>query len=134
MTNCRLGVALTVGVLVFSGCASGGGGGGGAGGDAPGDNDYTRSAELFLTQAQSLGMPERYSDALEAAMNSILNDSSNAKGYFLAARAQVGLGDQVAADTLFERAFALYPGYDEEIRVERESAWIKPVQRGDRAP
>ncbi len=124
MITSRFGVALaTAGVLVFSGCASGGGGGG-AGGGAPGDNEYTRSAELFLTQAQSLNMAERYQDALEAAMNSIMDDSANARGYFLAARAQVGLADYVAADTLFDTALELYPGYDQDIRVEREQTWI----------
>lgn len=138
MINSRFGVAWAVaGVLVFSGCASGGGGGG-AGDGAPGDNDYTRSAELFLTQAQSLGMPERYQQALDAAMNSIMDDSANARGYFLAARAQVGLADYVAADTLFDVALELYPGYDQEIRVEREQAWINlfneaigPLDAGD---
>ncbi|MDE2784154.1 MAG: tetratricopeptide repeat protein [Gemmatimonadota bacterium] len=139
MINSRLGLALAVaGAVVFSGCASGGGGGGGAAGDAPGENDYTRSAELYLTQAQSLGMPERYTDALNAAMNSIMDDSTNARGYFLAARAQVGLADYVAADTLFDVALELYPGYDQEIRVEREGAWINlfneaigPLDAGD---
>ena len=124
MINSRFAIALAAaGVLVFSGCASGGGGGG-AGDGAPGDNDYTRSAELFLTQAQSLGMVERYQEALDAAMNSIMDDSANARGYFLAARAQVGLADYVAADTLFAIALELYPGYDSDIRVEREQGWI----------
>ncbi len=137
MIMSRLGVTLaTAGALVLSGCASGGGGGGGDG--APGDNEYTRSAELFLTQAASLGMVERYQEALEAAMNSIMDDSANARGYFLAARAQVGLSDYVAADTLFANALERYPGYDEEIRVERETAWINlfneaigPLDAGD---
>ena len=133
----RFGVTLaTAGALVFSGCASGGGGGGGDG--APGDNEYTRSAELFLTQAQSLGMVERYQEALEAAMNSIMDDSANARGYLLAGRAQVGLGDYVAADTLFVIALERYPGYDQDIRIEREQAWINlfneaigPLDAGD---
>ena len=139
MIMSRLGVTLaTAGALVLSGCASGGGGGGGDG--APGDNEYTRSAELFLTQAASLGMVERYQQALDAAMNSIMDDSANARGYFLAARAQVGLSDFAAADTLFVMALERYPGYDEEIRVERESAWINlfneaigPLDAGDDA-
>ena len=138
MIMSRFGLPLaTVGALMFSGCATGGGGGGG-GPDAPGDNDYTRSAELFLTQAQSLGMPERYQEALDAALNSISDDSANARGYFLAARAQVGLGDHVAADSLFDMALERYPGYDEDIRIERESAWIElfnqaigPLDAGD---
>ncbi len=140
MINSRFGFALaTAGVLAFSGCASGGGGGGsGAAGDAPGDNDYTRSAELFLTQAASLGMVERYQDALDAAMNSIADDSTNARGYFLAARAQIGLADYAAANEMFDEALALFPGYEQDVRVEREQAWITlfndaigPLDAGD---
>ncbi len=121
----RTSFALTLsaaGILAASGCASGGGGGGAPG--APGENDLTRSAELFLTQAQTLGMPERYSEALDAALNAIANDTANALGYFLAGRAQIGLGDYAAADTLLNRALDLYPAYDQDIRVEREQAWV----------
>lgn len=139
MIMSRLGVTLAAaGTLIFSGCASGGGGGGGGGDGAPGDNEYTRSAELFLTQAQSLGMVERYQEALDAAMNSIMDDSANARGYFLAGRAQVGLSDYVAADTLFVMALERYSGYDQDVRIEREQTWINlfneaiiPLDAGD---
>ena len=137
MIMSRNGLALAcVGALALAGCASGGGGGGGAGG--PDENEFTRSAELFLTQAQSLGMPERYQDALDAAMNSIADDSMNAAGYFLAARAHVGLENYADADAHFNQALDLYPGYEQDIRVEREQAWINlfnaaigPLDAGD---
>ncbi len=93
-------------------------------GGVPGENELTRTAELYLTQAQTLGMPERYGEALDAALNAIANDSANAMAFFLAGRAQLGLGDYAAADTLLDRALALYPGYEQDIRVERESTWI----------
>ena len=124
------------GVVSLSGCASGGGGGGGAAG--PGDNEFTRSAELFLTQAATLGMSERYQDALEAAMNSIADDSANARGYFLAGRAHIGLGNFGEADSYFDQALDLYPEYEPDIRIERETAWIdlfnaslEPLDAGD---
>ncbi len=137
MTRSSFAIALsTAGILAASGCASGGGGGGAPG--APDENDLTRSAELFLTQAETLGMPERYSEALDAALNAIANDTANALGYFLAGRAQIGLGDYSAADTLLNRALERYAAYEQDIRVERERAWIDlfneaivPLDAGD---
>ncbi|MCY4400084.1 MAG: tetratricopeptide repeat protein [Gemmatimonadetes bacterium] len=139
MNKSRFGLPLvTATVFVLSGCASGGGGGGGEEGNPPRENDHTRTAELYLTQAQTLGAAERYQDALAAAFNSIMDDSTNALGYFQAARAQLGLGDYVAADTLFGAALELYPGYDQDVRVQRESTWIElfnqaiiPLDAGD---
>lgn len=125
MNKSSIGLSLAVGTaLTLSGCASGGGGGGGEEGNPPRDNDHTRSAELFLTQAETLGDPSRFQEALNAARASILEDSTNSLGYFQAGRAQVGLGDHVAADTLFELAIAFYPGYEQDVRIERETAWI----------
>jgi tetratricopeptide (TPR) repeat protein len=127
-------------VFALSGCASGGGGGGGEEGNPPRENDHTRTAELYLTQAQTLGAVERYQQALTAAVNSIMEDSTNALGYFQAARAQIGLADYVAADSLFDAALELYPGYDQDVRVQRESTWIElfnqaigPLDAGDSA-
>lgn len=127
MNKSSIGLSLAVGTaLTLSGCASGGGGGGGGEeGNPPRENDDTRSAELFLTQAETLGDPSRFQEALNAALVAILGDSTNSLGYFQAGRAQVGLGDYVAADTLFETALELYPGYEQDIRIERESAWIE---------
>lgn len=142
MNRSSFGLILTVGTAVaLSGCASGGGGGGGGGeeeGFPPRENDDTRSAELFLTQAETLGDPSRFQDALTAAMAAILDDSTNPLGYYQAGRAQVGLGDHVAADTLFEMATELYPAYDQDVRIQRETAWIAlfnaaidPLDTGD---
>lgn len=116
--------------VVLAGCASGSGGGGAAEeGNPPRDNSHTRSAELFLTQAQTLGDATKYTDALSAANNSILEEPTNPRGYFQAGRAQAGMEDYVAADTLFERALELYPAYAEEVRIERENAWIALFNR-----
>lgn len=142
MNRSSFGLILTVGTAVaLSGCASGGGGGGGGGeeeGFPPRENDDTRSAELFLTQAETLGDPSRFQNALTAAMAAILDDSTNPLGYYQAGRAQVGLGDHVAADTLFEMATELYPAYDQDVRIQRETAWIAlfnaaidPLDTGD---
>lgn len=131
MTKLRFGLPLAAAVAVAAtACASGSGGGGAAEeGNPPRDNGHTRSAELFLTQAQTLGDPARYNDAMDAASNSILEEPTNPRGYFQAARAQIGLEDYVAADTLFDKAMELYPAYAEEVRIERENAWIAMFNR-----
>lgn len=131
MTKLRFGLPLAAAVaVVATACASGSGGGGAAEeGNPPRDNGHTRSAELFLTQAQTLGDPARYNDAMDAASNSILEEPTNPRGYFQAARAQIGLEDYVAADTLFDKAMELYPAYAEEVRIERENAWIAMFNR-----
>lgn len=141
MNKSRFGLSLAVaGALALSGCASGGGGGAGGEeeGNPPRENDDTRSAELFLTQAETLGDPSRFQDALGAAMAAIMEDSTNSLGYYQAGRAQVGLGDHVAADTLFEMAMELYPAYEQDVRIQRETAWIalfnsaiEPLDAGD---
>ena len=130
MKKVRFGLPLVaVAAVALAACASGSGGGGEEEGNPPRDNSHTRSAELFLTQAQTLGDPARYNDAIDAANNSILEEPTNPRGYFQAGRAQLGLEDYVAADTLFDKALELYPPYAEEVRMERENAWIGMFNR-----
>jgi len=135
---------LAAGALMLAGCASSGGGGGGGGGRGGGgegleDNDYTRSARLYLTQAQ-LGAPERFQDALDAALNSIAEEPMNAIGYYQAAQAQAGMWDYVAADTLYNKALELHPPYAPDIEFERNQAWkaafnagLEPMEAGNTA-
>ena len=117
---------LVASVAALSGCATGGGAAEEEGevDSALRDTEYTRSAELFLTQGETLGTIDRFPQALEAAMSEISNDPGNAVGYFQAARAQIGLLNFVAADTLLEMALVLHPGYQEDVDYRRESAWI----------
>ena len=121
-----LSTLLVASVLSVSGCATGGGGegGGGGGSDAYRESEYTRSAELFLTQAEVTRQIDKFQLALEAAMKEMANDPGNAVGYFQAARAQIGLEDYVAADTLLKKAVELHPAYEPEEKVYRETAWI----------
>lgn len=118
---------LAAGALVLAGCASSGGSTGGVTGgveEALDENDYHRSAELFLTQAESLGAVERFREALDAALSAIAEDPGNARGYYQAARAQIGLRDYVAADTLFTRTVELFPDYEDDVQLQREAGWI----------
>lgn len=133
MNRARLGfIAAVASGLAAGGCASGGGGGGGAtGGEfegyAPSDNTHTRTAQFALLQAGAAedGGEARYREALAAATTSIGQEADNPLGYMLAGQAQIGLDDYVAADSLFDKALDLYPAYAEDIRIERERAWVE---------
>ena len=143
MNKARYGLALMAAATVaVAGCASGSGGssGGNDGGIRPEDNTHTRSAQLFLTQAQTMGDVARYDQAYEAALQSIQTEPMNPLGFFQAGQAEVGRGNYEAADTLFEKALELYPAYDEDVELQREAAWIdlfnqaiEPMNQGNYA-
>lgn len=129
------GTILALAVAALTACASGGGGAGGAGvtEGRPGDNAHTRSAGVHLVQAttsQGEEATEHYRLALQDALASIEMDSTNAKGYLLAGQASVGVGDWVRADTMFEHAVEIFPGYADQIMVEREEAWVASYNQG----
>ena len=132
MNTSRFGITLVAaGAVLLSGCAASGAGGGSGGGpvgggaNRPRDTDLTTSAVFFLAQAEAADNPsDRYQQALTAAMNAIREDVTNPQGYYLAGRAHIGLADYAAADSLLATALEMYPGYRQEIAVERESAWI----------
>lgn len=119
-----LAALLVASVPSLSGCATGGGGGGEEDGGAYRESEYTRNAELYLTQAELAEQLDKFQLALDAAMTEIGNDPGNALGHFQAARAQIGLRDYVAADTLLNKALALYPAYRSDVNIYRETAWI----------
>ena len=108
---------LVASVPSLSGCATGGGGGGEEDGGAYRESEYTRNAELYLTQAELAEQLDKFQLALDAAMTEIGNDPGNALGHFQAARAQIGLRDYVAADTLLNKALALYPAYRSDVNI-----------------
>ena len=147
MIRSRFEIALLAALAVLlTGCASGtgaGGGGGGGGGDGttgaetarPRSDTNTNSAELFLLRADDSDNPAAgYRQALNAAMNGILQNPNNPLAYLLAGRAQIGLGRylspdsmiaaSLAADSLLTMAEEMYSPYQEEIMVHRENAWI----------
>jgi len=140
----RLGLVLAAVTLITgAGCAAGGGSGANqpaaAGPTLPGgqvlepgirprDNSHTRSADLALTQAQSTTdeavAQQRYTQALQSAMDGIEADPENPKSYFQAGEAMVGLNDFVGADTMFTKAEDLHPPYILETEAWRERGWV----------
>lgn len=95
----------------------------------PKDNMWTRSATLYLSQAQSNPNPEekqdRYQEALNVSLEGIENQPDNPQGYYQAGRALVGLGDFLRADSMLTKAEELWPEYTEETVPVREFAWIQ---------
>jgi len=95
----------------------------------PEDNMWTRSATLYLSQAQSNPNPEqkqaRYQEALDAAREGIENRPDNATSYYQAGRALVGLNDFLAADSMLTSAEELWPDMVEETVPVREFAWVQ---------
>jgi tetratricopeptide (TPR) repeat protein len=108
----------------------------------PRDNTHTRSADLYLTQAQTAATDEeaerRFRQALEAAYAGMEQDPENPKSYFQGAQASVGLNDFLGADSLFTRAEELHPRYVLETEPWREQGWVNayneaidPLNTGD---
>ncbi len=137
----RLGLVLaTAALLLGTGCASGGGPSAGPAGATlpsgevlppgirPQDNEHTKSADLYLTQAQAATDPaqqqQRYQQALEEAKAGINANPENAKSYFQAAQADVGLNNFAEAATMFDKAEELYPRYVLETEPYRERGWV----------
>ncbi|HET7275973.1 MAG TPA: tetratricopeptide repeat protein [Longimicrobiaceae bacterium] len=102
-------------------------------GTEPSESDFSGPAQLFLAQAEgSTGEARQnlFQQALDQAEQGIAADSANPLHYFLAARAQAGLGNYEVADDLFERAEEIYPAYELEIDPAREVAWAAAFNEG----
>jgi len=139
--NRMRGIILTLAVGLVAGCATAGAGAGagtGTGGAAtegikPSENSQTRAATLYLARAVSANdstAHDLYQKALESASAAQQDNPQNPKAYYLMGQAQAGLGDFVAADSLFTKAQDLYPAYKDEISAEREQAWIMAYNQG----
>ena len=132
------GLILALVTAVVTACASGGGGGDvqDPGGNEPRDNQYTRAAGVALAKAVTAGEDEQaeadaaYQEALTNAMQAIQVSPTNPKAYLMAAQASVGVNEWVQADTMFDRALELYPGYAETVKSERETGWVRAHNLG----
>lgn len=124
------GLILAMTAVFATACASGGGGGTAepaSTGYRPTDNSFTNSAGVHLAQAGLSDGQEatsHYQAALMDAREGIQEDSTNPKAYLMAGQAAVGLGQWAQADSMFDRAEALYPPYVEQIASEREQGWV----------
>jgi tetratricopeptide (TPR) repeat protein len=138
----RLGLVLAAATLFTgAGCAAGGGGGSSSAagpsmprgevleeGVRPRENSHTRAADLALAQAQSTTdeeeIQQRYTEALQAALEGLEADPENPKSYLQAGQAYIGLNDYVGADSMLTRAEELHPRYILETEAWRERGWV----------
>lgn len=93
----------------------------------PTENRHTREAArnigLAILRPEDQQAP-LFQEALRHAQAAIESEPENARGWFLAGQAHAKLKDYEAADSSFTRAESLYRGYREDIKTEREEAWI----------
>lgn len=103
----------------------------------PSNNVHTRSAEVYLGQAQQARVPaekkELFQKALTAALEGTKSDPSNPKPWFQAGMAYVGMGDLPGADSAFDKAEQIYPEYAPEIDPARKAAWVVAYNEGVQA-
>ena len=87
----------------------------------------TKDAEKFIGLALTRQDPAQKKQFLEQALPSlrtaIQKNPENARVWVLAGSVFSGLGDLAAADSAFDKAVELHPGYGEQVMVERHAAW-----------
>ncbi len=87
----------------------------------------TKDAEKFIGLAmtrQDAAQRRQYLEqALPRVREGIQKNPDNARVWVLAGSVFAGLGQLAAADSAFDRAVELHPGYGEQVSVERHAAW-----------
>ena len=110
----------------------------------PSNNMHTRSADVYLKQAQDAQVvadkKALFEKAAAAAVEGTKSEPDNPKSWFQLGSAHAGMGNLAAADSAFDKAEQLYPEYASEIDPMRQAAWIsaynagiKALQAGDQA-
>ena len=97
-------------------------------GTEPSRNTWTRSAQVYLDQADATDAADtkqqRYTSALEQARLSIENQPNNPLGYYQAGISLIGLARYEEAAQMLDRAEELYPRYVLETGPRRQNAWV----------
>jgi tetratricopeptide (TPR) repeat protein len=87
----------------------------------------TKSAEKFIGLAMTRSDVAQRRQFLEQALpplqEAIQKDPDNGRVWFMAGSVYAGMGRYAAADSAFDKAQQLYPGYGEAIVTERHAAW-----------
>lgn len=131
---------LLAAVCTLAGCASGGGttaapAASAPGGARPKETSFSKAASTQIGLAQiragdATARRAAFTQALSQAQLGVQGDPSNAIHFYLAGQAHAGLGNYAAADSAFDRAQQLFPGYAAEIEPERERAWAVLFNEG----
>jgi tetratricopeptide (TPR) repeat protein len=98
------------------------------------DNKWTREAGKFIglamTRPDRAGQRPLYQQALDAVKPGLAEEPDNAKVWFVAGQAYVGVGDYGAADTCFDRAISIAKELEADIDAEREQGWMAAFEEG----
>lgn len=101
--------------------------------------EVTRQAEERIDQASELDSvaPDQaesnYQQALTRIQLAMRQNEEDATARWLAGRAQLGLGDYSAADSLFDAFLEMKPACQELVRTARNNAWVQAYNTGIRA-
>lgn len=101
--------------------------------------EATRQAEQLIDQAAELDTvaPEqarsRYEQALTRVRLALKQNEEDPVAHWLAGRAQIGLGDYVAADSSLSRFATMKPGCANLVDAARQNAWVSAYNAGIRA-
>lgn len=101
--------------------------------------EVTRQAEELIDEASKLDTiaPEQardnYQQALTRVQLALRQNEEDATARWLAGRAQLGLGDFVAADSLFTEFVEMKPACEDLARTARNNAWVSAYNAGIRA-
>ena len=82
-----------------------------------------KSLGLALLQQDAKAKRPFLMQALEPLRVALQKNSENGRAWMMLGTVHAGLGDLAAADSAFDRAVQLHPGYAEQIDQERHVAW-----------
>lgn len=105
-----------------------------AGQRKPSKTMQTRSAEVYLNNANNTADSEKRNSELQKALNVLMDgaerDSDNPLIWMMIGQAHARMGNLAGADSAFDKAELLYPDYREEIEPERLALWINAYNLG----
>lgn len=105
-----------------------------AGQRKPSTTMQTRSAEVYLNNANNTADTEKRNEELRKALGVLTDgarrDSDNPLVWMMMGQAYARMGDVAGADSAFDKAELLYPEYAEEIEPERLALWINAYNSG----
>ncbi len=115
---------------------------GAASAQKPSDMTETRSADVYMKNAESTTLDSEkkdwYRQAITISLQAIQKAPSNPKPWFQLGKAYHQLGDFVGADSAFTKAQTIYPAYAKDIDPERQTMWVgvfneavKKIRAGD---
>lgn len=100
----------------------------------PSDNSETRSADVYIQNAEKSTLTSEkndlYKKAIAIALQGVAKDPSNPKPWFLIGTAYQAMGDLAGADSAYTKAQTMYPEYASKIDPKRAEMWIASYNEG----